>query len=381
MSDYEVSYEKKDKVISVDCFNVFDDIRKGCKDVLVLNALQAHAEVPIDTELSDSKGIEKAVETKLKKNTDSLIKEMKDLFESLRKLQKEEEQGNKKAATEAEKLVKDQEKVVKKWADTFGAQVRKAVQEEYNEQAEKKTQLRSTSRTIFRGMELADDAFEGGDSEVSPFVAEFGKALAGVGTEASKLSNDEKDTRLGLAESVKQLRATLDKYAAQVAETVNKKVEEEVKKGVKEEDAKKRAGKAEIDLALWARNNAKEVSKMEQSKEKYEDFLKDFERKLTDVDTQLDKLEKLMGQEKALQDNKELPSEIKAFKQARDTIVGTFEGKRKAASLVDRLFTDDYSNGATFVAAFRALENQKGTTKSGKAMQDAGRAIEKITKG
>ena len=360
MSDYEVSYDKKDKVVSVDCFNVFDGIRKGCKDVLVLNALQAHAEVPLDTELSDAKGVEDAVGKKLKKNTDSLIKDMKDLIDSLRKLQKEEQQGNKKAAGEADKLVKDQEKAVKKWADTFGAQVRKAVQEEYNEQAETKTQLRSTSRTVFRGMELADDAFEEDSGEISAFVGEFGKALVGVGNEAFKLSNDEKDTRLGLAESVKQLRAALDKY-----------VEEAVKKG----------GKAELDIALWAKNNVKEVHKMEQSKEKYVDFLKEFERKLTGADEQLGKLEKLMGQEKALKDNKDLVSEIKAFKDSRDTIVGTFEGKLKAASLVNRLFSDDYSKGATFVAAFRALEAQKGTTKSGKAMQDAGRAIEKITKG
>jgi len=120
---------------------------------------------------------------------------------------------------------------------------------------------------------------------------------------------------------------------------------------------------------------------MEQAKEKYADFIKEFERKLTGVDEQLNKLDKLMDQEKALKDNKELIKELKSFKDARDTIVGTFEGKLKAASLIDRLFTDDYSKGATFVAAFRALENQKGTSKSGKTMQDAGKAIEKITKG
>src|SRR4029434_8876917 len=110
MSDYEVSYDKKTKLVTVECSNVFEDIRKGCKYVLILNALQAYAEVPLDTELTDAKGVEKAVVKKLDTGTKSLLKDMEDLFASLRKLQKEEENGNKKAADDAEKLVKDQEK-------------------------------------------------------------------------------------------------------------------------------------------------------------------------------------------------------------------------------------------------------------------------------
>src|SRR5262245_7885590 len=164
--EYTVEHDKKGNFVSVDCPNVFDGIRKGCKDVLVLNALIAHAEVPLDAEVSNMKAILEAVETRLEKNSKELLKDMNDLIESLRKLQKEEQQGNMKASGEAEKLVKDQEKAVKKWADTFGAQVRKAVQEECNEQAEKKTQLRSASRTIFRGMELDDDAFEEAEAKV-----------------------------------------------------------------------------------------------------------------------------------------------------------------------------------------------------------------------
>src|SRR5262249_54099530 len=186
MSDYEVEYEKKEQLISADCSNVFDDIHKDCEDVLELKPLIAHAEVHLDEEISNEKGLEEEVQKKLDTYTKDLLKDMKELIDSLRKLQKEEEQGNKKASDEAEKLVKDQEKAVKKWADTFGAQFRKAVQEEYKEQTDDKKNLRSTSRTIFRGMELNEDAFEGGTSKVSAFVGEFGKGLAGVGGEAFK---------------------------------------------------------------------------------------------------------------------------------------------------------------------------------------------------
>jgi hypothetical protein len=360
MSGFEVTYDKKAKKVVVECPNVFDDVRKGCKDVLFLNALQAYVEVPLDEELSDGKGVEKAVEKKLESINKELHKEVEELVATLRKLQKEEQQGNKKAAAEADKLVKEREKAVKKWADTFGVQVRKAVQEEYIEQTKSKTQLRSIGRTHFRGMELADKAFkEDRGAAVSEFVGEFGKGLAAVGSEAFKLSNDEKDARLSLADSVKQLKATLDKYA---------------------EDNTKKGGKPDLDIALWAKNHAKEVHQMEQAKDKYVDLIKEFERKLTATDSQLDKLDKLIGQEKSLKDSKDLVKEVKAFKTGRETIAGTFEAKLKAASLVDRLFSDDYSKGATFVAAYRALEAQNGTAKSGKSMQEAGREIEKMTK-
>jgi hypothetical protein len=362
MKDFELEYDAKTHSFSIEHSNILKEYAKKYADTLIIKPFQIGVQIAMQqgADVPDPEAVEEAMELVACEAAEEVFAEIDDLNARIVKLQKEEQLGNEKAADEAEKEVKAAKKRIDKLAAEVGADMRQKVEAALKKQKVEKPKLRSTSRTGLRGLELNEDAFEGGvDSKASAFVGEVGKGLAGLGGEALKLSNEEKTNRQGLADAVKTLKGTLDKY-----------VEQSVKKG----------GQDELDIELWAKNNVKEVDKMEQLKEKYVDFLQEFEKKLNSADGQLDKFDKLIKQEDALKEDKGLAKDLKAFKEARDTILGTFKDKYKAASLVDRLFMDDYRKGATFIAAYRALEAQKGTTKSAKTMQDAGKAIEKAAK-
>ncbi len=351
MADFDVSYEEKSKKMIVECPNVFDGLRKGCKDVLLLNALQAYVEIPIDDGLSDGKSVAEAVKGKLQDTKKSVIKEVDDLIESLRKLQKEEKQGNKKAATEGEKLVKDAEKSIKKWAGEFGAEVRKVVQKE----AKSKEKLRSASRTNFRGMELSDEAFDGSaeGSEPPAYVGELAKSLSALGKEAHKLSEQEKDTRRDLALEI---------------ERVQKLVEQA------------RAGKKDFDIQEFLKANSKEGRPLELSAGKYIDFLVAFKEKLEEASDKRSRLDKLVDKDKKLSEDKSLGKLIDEYGAKSKIVEGTLPEKKTAAEQAKRLFKDDYGDGSGWKKLIADLGRFKGAAKSAGAMKDSGADLEKALK-
>jgi hypothetical protein len=363
MKDFELEYDAKTHSFNVEHSNILKDQAKKYADTLVIKPFQIGVQIAMlqGSEIPDPEAVEDAMELVACDVAEQVFAEIDALNGKIVKLQKEEELGNEKAADEAEKEVKASKKRLDKLAAEVGGEMRQKVEAALKKQKVVKPKLRSVSRTGLRGLELNEDAFEGGglDSKSSAFVGEVGKSLAALGGDALKQSNEEKAHRQGLADAVKTLKGTLDKYV---------------------QDSMKNGGKDDVDIELWAKNNAKEVDKMEQTKDKYVEFLQEFENKLNSVDGQLDKFDKLVKQEDALKEDKDLVKDLKSFKEARDTILSTFKDKYKAASLVDRLFMDDYRKGATFVAAYRGLEAQKGTTKSAKTMQDSGKAIEKAAK-
>jgi hypothetical protein len=355
MSDFEVDYDKKTRSVEVSCGNVLEDIRKSGKDVLKLNPLQAYVEVPIDHDVSDVKGIIHQVERRAEAIAKEIVKEVNELVATLRKLQKEEEQGNKKAADQAEKLVKDGEKSVKKWADGFGAQIRKVVQEEVSEQVKGKLQLRSTSRTVFRGMELNEDAFEGGEgSEALSFVGDLAKTLTGAGKEAAKLTVQEKDLRRDLAMEIGRVKELIDKA---------------------------RGDKRDYDLREFAKANTKDVRSMESAVSKYMEFLTSFQDKLEEAKKTWQKLDNLIDKDEKLEKDKELNKHSDAYWDALTTVLANLAGKIEATKEAQRLFKDDYKDGSAWKNVIVRYEAQKGATKSGKAMQDSGAALEKLAKG
>jgi hypothetical protein len=358
MAKWDVEFSEKENDIIADHDHILEDQKKAYKGLLVIKPFQVHVQVPIKNPppkthllVAAAKGAAEGLQERAIKEVDALAKELKDL-------QKEEQLGNAKAADTAQKLVEKVEKSLKNLAGEFGAEIRKATQKALIGNTKEK--LSSTSRTMFRGLELDEDAFDSdvGD-EVPSFFGDIVKSLVAAGNEAAKLSGDEADARMGLVGTIKEQMAA-----------INKSIDEAGKKG----------GKSPFDIELYAKNNAKDVLKISQAKEKYVDFLKAFEGKLENAIKALDKLEKLSDKESGLKDNKAVNREYDDYRDAADTILKTFAGKQKAASLTDRLFSAEWRNGATFVAAYRELEKQPTTLKSGKNMQEAGKALEKLGK-
>jgi len=355
---WDVSFSSENDVVA-NHPNILEEQRKNYKGMLVIKVFQVYVEIPIDKPPPKTQHLVKAALDAAQGLQDIAVKEVTALAKEVADLQKEEKLGNKKAAETAKKLVEKVEKSLKNLADEFGAGLRKNVQKALIGGSKQK--LMSTSRSMFRGMELDEDAFEedvGG--EIPSFFGDIVKQLVQAGDEAYKLSNEEADNRLALVQSIKGQM-----------EAVDKSIDESVKKG----------GKGTVDIDLYAKANNKEVHKLSQAKEKYVDFLKAFDDKLDLALKALDKLEKLSDKEKGLKENKAVGREYDDFRKAADIIRNTFDGKRKAADLVDGLFKTEWKNGAAFMAAQRALENQPSTIKSGKNMQEAGKALEKLGKG
>jgi len=350
---WEVEFTKKENDIVVDHDHILEEQKKAYKGLLVIKVFQVHVQVPIynpppKTHLlvAAAQGAAEGLQEQAIKQVDALAKELKDL-------QKEEKLGNKKAAETAQKLVEKADKSLKNLADEFGAEIRKATQKALIGNTKQK--LSSTSRTFFRGLELDEDAFEeDAGGEIPSFFGDIVKTLVAAGNEAAKLSSDEADSRMALAGAIKEQKAAIEKSSG---------------------------GKTDYDIQLYAKNNAKEVLKLTQAKEKYVDFLKSFESKLEGALKALDKLEKLSDKESGLKDNKAVGREYDDYRAAANTILKNFPASQKAAALADRLFSDDWRSGATFVAAFRELEKQPNALKWGKDMQEAGKALEKLGKG
>ncbi len=355
---WDVDYSLKEKDLIANHPNILEDQRKQYKGLLVIKIFQVFVEVPIENPPPKTQHLVAAALKAAEGLQEIAVKEVDALAKELMDLQKEEKQGNKKAADTGKKLVEKVEKSLKKLADEFGGSIRKSAEKALI--GGNKQKLMSTSRTIFRGMELDEDAFEEDiHDEIPSFFGDIVKSLVAAGNEAYKLSGEEADQRVGLVQSIKEQMEKIDKSI---------------------DDSVKRGGKGKFEMAPYVKENAKEVHKLAQVKERYVDFLKTFEEKLDTALKALDKLEKLSDKEQALKDNKTVSREYDDFRSAANVILKTFDGKLKAAGLVDDLFQSDWKNGASFVAACRNLENQPSTMKSGKNMQEAGKALEKLGK-
>jgi hypothetical protein len=344
---WEVEFSEKENDVIVDHDHILEEQKKKYKGLLVIKVFQVHVEVPIYNPPSETAPLVAAAKGAAESLRAKAIKEVDDLATELKDLQKEEELGNKKAAETAQKLVEKADKSLKNLADEFAPEIRKAIQKAA------KQKLNSTGRTMFRGLELDEDAFDADvGGEIPSFFGDIVKSLVTTANEAAKLSGDEGDLRMSLVTTIRETMAAISKQY----------------------------GEKEVDLALYAKNNPKVVLKVEQLQDKYVEFIKTFEEKLDNSLKALDKLEKLSGKESGLKDNKDVKTEYADYRDAADTILKTFPAKQKAAALADRLFGDDWRNGATFVAASRELEKQPTTLKSGKNMQEAAKALEKLAK-
>lgn len=356
-------YDDKANSISVDLDNLLDKLRKNkeVKELITLNPFQVAVEIPLDTHLPDPEKAFQPIESAVDGLRDEAEKEVWELVAKLQKLQAEEAGGNKSAVDTAEKVVKASEKRLKELAGRVGLTLRKAVQKIVNKEAEEKVQLRSTSRTNFKGIELWEEAFENKSEAVTvtPHFETLAKALAAAGKEALKQSQAEKIAREDVQEALKKKKKDIQDYL--------KKVEN-------------KAEAANFNLQKFAKEHLKDVREVEAVKDKYEELLTAFEKKLQETDKEVDKLMRMIDKDKVLKEDKQVLKAVEDYAAALNRIAGTFAGKHTALGPASEVFEEPWENGAAFDKAASVLEKEKGTTVSGKEMQDAGEDLEKFSK-
>jgi len=356
MAEFEVSYDAKAKNVTVAHANVFDAVRKGYKDVLKVNPFQVMVEVAMETALSDQDEVE-AVARKAAEGTEKeVLKELEDAAKLLRKLQEEEKKGNKKAATEADKEVKKAEKELKKYAMEFGIEIRKAVQKEYARQSSTKAQLRSVNRTVFRGMELNEDAFEceAESSEALGDISQLAAKLATSGKEIGKMTQKEKELRRELASEVERVY--------QITES-------------------KRGKSRDFDIQEFAKQNPKDAKSLEGLANSYYVFVLEMDNACDESMKYFVGIQKIVDKSDKLQDDKNLVKAMNEYGGGHKIVADMMQDYFSAAENAKNLLTDSYGKGDDWKKSVADLNGLKGCTKSGKAIQDGASDLAKLAKG
>ncbi|MDX1944861.1 MAG: hypothetical protein SFU86_05590 [Pirellulaceae bacterium] len=369
------------KAITVESDNLLDDIRKKVKHLIVLNPFQVYVEIPFDEDLGKNEDkvfdAVRSVVNNIKKDLDKVIEELTTRLEDLQI----EEAAGKSVYDQAEKSMKTAEKKIKDLAGITGTDVRKAVQKTTGS-----GQLRSASRTVFRGIELAREAFDEHGAGEQPSVSrDTAKALSALGKEAFKLSQQEKDARTDLEDALNkqlaQIRATF-KENQKAAEKEEKKAETDKSK---DKDKKKPepikdpiVSEKDFDIKEYAKRHQAEVRAVEAARTKYVDLVKSFNDKLEAGKVEFTKFYRLL--EKAKEPDKDVEEAFDKFGESLGTILDTMPDKLEAGEGCLRVFKDDFKGGASFEKALKELAACKGTTKSGKNLEAAGAVLEKLAR-
>jgi hypothetical protein len=356
MADFEAKYDAKAKNVTVSHANLFESVRKGYKDVLKVNPFQVLVEVAMETSVSDKDKLEEEAKKGAKGVEKDVLKELDDAANLLRKLQADEKKGNTKAATEADKAAKKAEKELKKYAAEFGIDVRKAVQKEYARQSGAKAQLRSINRTVFRGMELNEDAFEceAESSEALGDISQLAVKLATSGKEIAKLTQKEKELRRELASEVERVY--------QITES-------------------KRGKSGDFDIQEFAKQNPKDAKSLEGLANSYYVFVLEMDNACDDSLKYFGGIQKFVDKSDKLQDDKKLVKAMNEYGGGRKIVAEMLQDYYGAAENAKNLLTDSYGKGEDWKKLIANLNGLKGCTKSGKAMQDGASEIATLAKG
>jgi hypothetical protein len=355
MADFEVKYDPKAKNVTVSHDNLFEAVRKGYKDVIQVNPFQVLVEVAMETSLSDKDKVEEEARKGAKGVEKEVLKELEDTVNQLRKLQQDEKKGNTKAATEAEKAAKKAEKSLKKYAGEFGIDVRKAVQKEYARQSGTKAQLRSVNRTVFRGMELNEDAFEyeAESSEALGDVSQLATKLAASGKEIAKLTQKEKELR-------RELASELDR--------VYKLIEAQ------------RGSNTAFDIDEFVKKNAKDAKAVEGLAKNYHGFVEEMTKTRDQARQYFGGIQKIGDKSEKMQDDKQYVKAMNEYGGAFQVVGEMLQDYGEAAETAKKIFSEKYGKGDGWKALIAELNTLKGCTKSGKAMQDAAGELVKYAK-
>jgi hypothetical protein len=355
MADFEAKYDAKAKNVTVSHANLFESVRKGYKDVLKVNPFQVLVEVAMETSVSDKDKLEGEALKGAKGVEKEVLKELDDAANLLRKLQADEKKGNTKAATEADKAAKKAEKDLKKYAAEFGVDVRKAVQKEYARQSGTKAQLRSVNRTVFRGMELNEDAFEyEAESEALGDLSQLAAKLETIGKEIAKLAKKEKELRRELTGEV---------------ERVYKLIEAQ------------RGGKTPFEIEEFVNKNPKDAKAVEGLAKNYHEFLGEMKDARDRGLQQYIGIQKIGDKSEKLQNDKQYVKAMNEYGEGHEVVSEMIGDYTDAAESARKLFKDSYGKGDGWKRLVDDLSVLKGCTKSGAKMQDGASVLAKLAKG
>ncbi len=356
MAGFKVNYDPKAKLVTVEHENLLDEVRKGYKDVVKVNVFQVVVEVAMETAISDKSEVEAEARKAAQGVEKDVLKELEETVKLLRKLQEDEKKGNKKAATEAEKETKKREKSLKKFAAEFGIDIRKSVQKEYSRQSGSKAQLRSVNRSVFRGMELNEDAFEceADNSEAVGDLAQLAGKLAGGAKEIAKNTQKEKELRRALATEVERVHGLIEA---------------------------KRGKSKEFDIHDFAKENSKDAKAVQSLASNYGDFLNSLHDTHTACWERFTAIQKIVDKSDKLQNDKQLVKAMNEYGGGQEVVRKMLQDYKEASNIAEDLFKEKYSNGEEWKRLLANLNTLKGCTKSGKAMQDGASDLAKYAKG
>jgi DNA repair ATPase RecN len=321
--------------------------------------------IPASVEVSFAKPIDnpKKLFGAAEKAAVEFEKKVLETFESLvadvTQLQDDEKKkGDAKAADKADKRMKQATKDLKSLAGEFGSKIRKAVERELKALKEKDGKAVTASRTIFRGMELADDAFQGSvsdddDDDLDPSVAGYTKALVKIAGDTEGLTKDETKLRAALIDA-------LVGASGQIA---------------------KSAGKGTVDLEEYAKANPKVAKSVAAAAEDYADVADKILKLFKKVDKPLEGLIKQSNKDDKLGDNKPFMKALETLHEARNEIESIVYELNNEAESCERLFEGDYGGGKPFNELIKTFKKQDSTTNYGKEMAKAAGELEKSTKG
>lgn len=196
----------KNNDLTVETSDLLHDVKID-KKVLEIGKFQVRVEVPLGTG-GDAKDAMKGAEKEANKIKDELEKDVENLDKKLKKLLDEDEAGNKKAAAEADKLVKATEKDLKDALPEFGRRVSKAA---YGGKKPATTKKSSCSGR-FGGIELIAK-FTAGEDEYVPYLRELAEGVEKLGKELAKKTADESRVLTTYQDLLKDYFASFDKAA------------------------------------------------------------------------------------------------------------------------------------------------------------------------
>src|SRR5262245_14998259 len=109
-SKWDVEFSQKEKDVVANHANILEEQRKNYKGLLIIKVFQVYVEVPLDSPPPKTDSLVAAAKSAAEGLQEIAVKEVEALAKEVLDLQKEEKQGNKKAAETAKKLVEKVEK-------------------------------------------------------------------------------------------------------------------------------------------------------------------------------------------------------------------------------------------------------------------------------
>jgi DNA repair ATPase RecN len=361
MSDFKIDADKKGETLYVEHDNLLGDVKKrpDVKNLIKIKGFPASVEVSFAKPIDNPKKLFGAAEKAAVEFEKKVLETFESLVADVTQLQDDEKKkGDAKAADKADKRMKQATKDLKSLAGEFGSKIRKAVERELKALKEKDGKAVTASRTIFRGMELADDAFQGSvsdddDDDLDPSVAGYTKALVKIAGDTEGLTKDETKLRAALIDA-------LVGASGQIA---------------------KSAGKGTVDLEEYAKANPKVAKSVAAAAEDYADVADKILKLFKKVDKPLEGLIKQSNKDDKLGDNKPFMKALETLHEARNEIESIVYELNNEAESCERLFEGDYGGGKPFNELIKTFKKQDSTTNYGKEMAKAAGELEKSTKG